>query len=513
VLKVLLRLLGRLGLSLGTAREEGGSKRRRAVVAAAVAALVAVSGGALALGGSPMLKAPLALTSPVIDGTVSPANEWSDAGKLQAPFPGHPATLYLKHDASYLYVLLAVQDEPPPSGILCCSATLFFDDNHDGIREPGEDAIAFGPADQSSDQFFRSDAMAEYVDDQLDGGTDDTLAAGSYDASTHTVVLEARKPLCSSDSAHDFCLKAGLLAGFTLDYSTSAQNATFDYPATPDDFAHFGDLLISATPLLADIEVHVNADKKSAGAGENVTYTMNVTNNGPDSATTPILGGAYKLSGVTVNLPQMCPCTLRILAPGSRGTFRQTVAITSVAAGGGTISLEAAAAAAETDPVPGNNDDDVTVTVTGAPVAGEAVTASTSGGQVSVKPTATKAFVPLKHGKSIAIGSEVEASRGKVQVISATPTRKLQTVTASAGRFRVLQQKSAPNRRRERGSSRRVSEREARDDGEPPSAPVPTASEPPRTATRSRIPMSPWPLPPRSPEPSSRTSTSSAERR
>src|SRR5262249_22830295 len=47
----------------------------------------------------------------------------------------------------------------------------------------------------------------------------------------------------------------------------------------------------------------------------------------------------------------------------------------------------------------------------------------------------------------------------------------------------------------------------------PPLSAGPAESEPPKTATRSRMPISPCPLPPPSPEPSSRTSTSSAESR
>jgi hypothetical protein len=422
---------------------ETGSIRCVAVLGAIVVALIVASGGAHALGGSPVLTAPLALSAPTIDGSIDPAGEWADAGRLPlaGQFGAHPATLYVKHDATYLYVLLIVADDPPPPGIFCCSATLYFDDNHNGIRDPGEDSMAFGPADQSSDGFFTPDPYPTYADDSAFGGTDDTFGRGSYDSSGHRLILEARKPLCSGDS-HDFCLQNGSILGFTVDYFTSAQTATLDYPATPDDFAHFADLRISPTPVQADLEIHATADKQSVNAGESITYTMTVTNNGPESATTPVVDAVYMNSGVTVNLPrQTCPCKLATLTPGSSATIRQTIIPTSVTQGGGTISLKADVSATGTDPLSTNNADEVDVHVTSAPATGESVAVMPSSGTVSVRSPGSKKFVPLGVGRSIATGSEVDTSNGKVRLAAATPSGALQTVTASAGKFQVTQPK------------------------------------------------------------------------
>ena len=93
-----------------------------------------------------------------IDGGIKPANEWADAASLQIPFPGHPATLTVKHKDAFLYALLTVQDDRPAGGIQCCSATIFFDNNHNGVRDPGEDAMGFGPGNQAQRPVLRLDA-------------------------------------------------------------------------------------------------------------------------------------------------------------------------------------------------------------------------------------------------------------------------------------------------------------------------------------------------------------------
>src|SRR5919198_921753 len=82
---------------------------RAAVLVAAIEAALVLSVGAFALGGSPAVTAPYASVTPSIDGKKG-AGEWSNAARLAMPFFGNPGTLYVEHDASYLYVLLVVAD-------------------------------------------------------------------------------------------------------------------------------------------------------------------------------------------------------------------------------------------------------------------------------------------------------------------------------------------------------------------------------------------------------------------
>ena len=244
-------------------------------------------------------------------------------------------------------------------------------------------------------------------------------------------------------NAHDFCVKVGATLGFTIEYLSSAA-ATFDYPAPPADFAHFSDLVLSPAQA-ADLAVKAAADAQSIGAGDQVTFAMTVTNNGPGDAGDTILNAAFKPSvGVKAILPAgTCGCGLGTLHPGESVTIKKTITLTSIPVGGGTISVNATAAAAEGDPDLTNNGASTTVKATAAPAAGEAVTAQPAAGVVTVRPPGTGKFVPLGKGQSIPNGSEVDASKGEVVVTSATPSGSLQTVTAAAGRFRITQPKSS----------------------------------------------------------------------
>jgi Domain of unknown function DUF11 len=432
-----------VGRGRWTARGSRGRRTGRLVVAvAAVEAALVVSVGALAQPSPPRLIAPLALTTPTLDGALKPATEWADASSLPVPFAGHPATLWVKHDNTYLYTLLTVKDDRPQAGIQCCSATIYFDTYGLSGRVEGDDAMGFGPADQSSDQFFRSNVQ-QYADDRLFGGTEDTLSAGSYDAATGQLVLEARKPLCSADSAHDFCVKAGAVLGFTLDYFSSA-GTTSDYPVTPDDAAHYDALDISPVPA-ADLAVKTLPDVDSVRAGDSVTFAMTVTNNGPGDASDVLLDAEFSATnGVRASLPpETCGCQLGTLKPGDSVTIEKTVKVTSVPTKGGAIRDQASVEGFGADQDPTNNNDKEVVDAIATPASGETVNASASAGVVSVRAAGTSTFVPLGPGQSIPVGSEVNASKGQVQIASQTPSGAIQTATASAGRFQVTQPKGS----------------------------------------------------------------------
>ena len=139
------------------------------------------------------------LVTPVIDGKIG-HNEWVDASHLSLPFKGHRGTLYLEHDSRYLYVLLVVRDSRLPAS--CCNAAVYFDKNHDGVLQRGEDAMMFKGS--GVDEFWDG---SSWVNDVSDKGKDDVQTAERYDAATGHVILEGRKPLCSGDRAHDFCEK------------------------------------------------------------------------------------------------------------------------------------------------------------------------------------------------------------------------------------------------------------------------------------------------------------------
>ena len=67
-------------------------------------------------------------TAPTIDGAVG-VLEWSDAAQFALPYAGHAGTLYVKHDATNLYLAAVIQDSPPGAPP-CCSLALYFDNDH-----------------------------------------------------------------------------------------------------------------------------------------------------------------------------------------------------------------------------------------------------------------------------------------------------------------------------------------------------------------------------------------------
>jgi hypothetical protein len=208
---------------------------RLGLAAAIVEGALVSAGGTLAASGPP----PALPSTPVIDGKIGPT-EWVDASHLSLPFKGHSGTLYLEHDSRYLYVLFVVDDSGLPAS--CCDAAIYFDENHDGVLQPGEDAMLFKGS--GVDEFWDGSSWAN---DVSDNGTDDVRTAERYDAATGHVILEGRKPLCSGDRAHDFCEKPVGTVGFAVDY-TSAGKAYFTYPGDPTDGSQYGILSLLPEP-------------------------------------------------------------------------------------------------------------------------------------------------------------------------------------------------------------------------------------------------------------------------
>ena len=101
-------------------------------------------------------------------------------------------------------------------------ASFFFDDNHDGIKDPGEDAVVVDDGDGNvvNDYYYSptgSQGATHYNDADSGGsnppccGTDDVVAEGRE--SGGQVSFEFRHPLCTDDTVFDFCVDVGGLAG------------------------------------------------------------------------------------------------------------------------------------------------------------------------------------------------------------------------------------------------------------------------------------------------------------
>ena len=193
----------------------------------------------------------------VVDGTLSPG-EWDGARALDfgANVPSHDgggtvaATIRAMNDGSTLYVSLEVA-RPTFGGNT--SLAMYFDNDHDGVRELGDDAFLadvgmFSPA-RFVDWHWTSCVPGGQglhcpdLDTSRGGATDGSSAAGTASGRT---IIEASHPLDSPDDGHDFSLGAGSLAGY------AALVTLF----SADTFCNFGAACYADTILPVGISSH-----------------------------------------------------------------------------------------------------------------------------------------------------------------------------------------------------------------------------------------------------------------
>jgi uncharacterized repeat protein (TIGR01451 family) len=111
-------------------------------------------------------------------------------------------------------------------------------------------------------------------------------------------------------------------------------------------------------PADADIAVAITAPAQAV-PGARATYTITVTNNGPDSATdvaldSPMPAG-ITFAGNTGDCATAFPCAFPSIAAGVTQTIVTSVCVPRAYSGANPIPLSAAASATETDLVSGNN--------------------------------------------------------------------------------------------------------------------------------------------------------------
>ena len=192
-----------------------------------------------------------ATTTPTIDGVIG-AGEWTDTPSSDLTIEGRPITVRFKHDAEFLYVALTVTEDSGST----TSMGIFFDDNHDGIKDPGEDVILgfASPFSFGADYYYSTagnSGSTHYSDSGTGGtdppgdGTDDIVGAGQIVGPNRT--FELRHPLCSPDAVHDVCLTPGDTVGVDVMYAIDG--TSFLYPGAdvfaPSDWA---DLTLEAAP-------------------------------------------------------------------------------------------------------------------------------------------------------------------------------------------------------------------------------------------------------------------------
>lgn len=131
------------------------------------------------------------------------------------------------------------------------SASIEFDNNHDGVLNSGDDGIIINPEIGFMDLF--RDWPYSYFDTDR-GGTNDGAGAFS-NAGGHTV-YEFSHPLDSADDAHDFSLSIGDTVGFTVGIRLQSGSSWVDtrFPESsgfpsPYDPTLYGNIVIAAVPV------------------------------------------------------------------------------------------------------------------------------------------------------------------------------------------------------------------------------------------------------------------------
>ena len=255
-------------------------------------------------------QALLAASAPNVNGQIDPG-EWTDTPSYAVNFGGVLGTVRFKHAGGYLYGALNLED----NGVGTKTATFLFDDNHNGVKDPGEDAIVVTGGSGDGDSYYSTAGGAGaglYTDRSTSGtnppggGTED-LVARSTDANG-SVTFEFRHPLCSADTVHDFCLSLGSTVGVQLLYQSGA--IIGGYPgASPLNAGDWGDLTIAGVPASIGRIVF-----ESSRDGNLEIYKMNADGSGVARMTT---------NAAADTMPAISPDGLRVAFTSNRDGNRE----------------------------------------------------------------------------------------------------------------------------------------------------------------------------------------------
>lgn len=219
--------------------------------------------------------------SATIDGILSPG-EWDAAGQVDflvnvGGGATSPATFFAMNDANNLYLALRVETPPPQSQVLFSSFVVEFDNDHDGVREEGDDVFVLNPPGQLFDDFrtFLPPCPAGALCGLLDtdfGGTNDGV--GQVSTAGGFTIYETSRPLDSADDAHDFSLRAGDTVGWTLSLRLfvgppgSQVIVDTDFPTVCLSCPTlFGDIEIASPVVTVAINIKPGSDPNSINLG------------------------------------------------------------------------------------------------------------------------------------------------------------------------------------------------------------------------------------------------------
>ncbi len=226
-----------------------------------------------------------------------------------------------------------------------------------------------------------SDAQGVVVADPTPAGTSFVSnsgdCAGAYPCSLGTIPAGASRTITSV-----FSVPAGYAGANPLS-NTATLAATTDDPTTDD---HSATSSVAVTTS-ADLEI-TKSGPASAAAGDDVAFTVTVTNNGPSDAANVVVcdptpsGLVFKTS--SGDCATACPCELGTIPVGESRTFTSTFLVPTDYAAPDPIVNTATASSDTADAVLTNNSDSVSV-------------ALASEADLSIAKTGTANAVPGRH--------------------------------------------------------------------------------------------------------------------
>ena len=233
--------------------------------------------------------------SATIDGVLSPG-EWDGAGEFNfaasvLPSEGggtNPATLFIMNDTINLYLAVKVVRSTLRPLFGGHSVGFEFDNDHDGVRETGDDALVFNPPTlfdnfRTPCQPGGAPAGCGFFDTQF-GGTNDGEAVVINNGVFS--FYEISHPLDSSDDLHDFSLSLGDTVGFHFMLRFCDTQGCVDSHVPTSGPSSFGDIVIAISFIEVDIDIKPGSDPNAINpAGRGVIPVAILTTDTFDATT------------------------------------------------------------------------------------------------------------------------------------------------------------------------------------------------------------------------------------